>query len=348
MRLICPNCAAQYEVDAQMIPETGRDVQCSNCGRMWFQAPDGADPDSFVPPAATGWDAEDLEDEGVADEEPAAIAAGSEPRDAFDTAPDREDALSRWQADSAAPVPDQTPVAALGSRSQADEDLVGIATPQPALPDEDVYEDELGGTPLEAVLPASAAGATVAPRPRRNLNEAVLSVLREEAEREARARRAAATATFERQSELPLDEAPAPRRRFEAAPDPVEVSAPEPLAAPTAEREPEIADEPAAIPRAVARRDLLPDIEEINSTLRATSERGDEHASIDAPETLRRQRSGFRLGFGLMLALAVLVLGFYRLGPALAESVPALAGPVQAGVAAIDAARVWLNRLLAP
>ena len=37
MRMICPNCGAQYEVDANVIPETGRDVQCSNCGHTWFQ-----------------------------------------------------------------------------------------------------------------------------------------------------------------------------------------------------------------------------------------------------------------------------------------------------------------------
>ena len=41
MRLICPNCDAEYEVDASVIPEAGRDVQCSNCGHTWFQmAPD--------------------------------------------------------------------------------------------------------------------------------------------------------------------------------------------------------------------------------------------------------------------------------------------------------------------
>jgi len=37
MRLICPNCDAEYEVDASAIPDTGRDVQCSNCGHAWFQ-----------------------------------------------------------------------------------------------------------------------------------------------------------------------------------------------------------------------------------------------------------------------------------------------------------------------
>ncbi len=38
MRLQCPNCDAEYEVDASAIPYEGRDVQCSNCGHGWFQA----------------------------------------------------------------------------------------------------------------------------------------------------------------------------------------------------------------------------------------------------------------------------------------------------------------------
>jgi predicted Zn finger-like uncharacterized protein len=46
MRIICPNCEAQYEVEDRLIPEGGRDVQCSNCGHTWFQYPHGiADPD---------------------------------------------------------------------------------------------------------------------------------------------------------------------------------------------------------------------------------------------------------------------------------------------------------------
>ena len=37
MRLICPNCDAQYEVPEDVMPLSGRDVQCSNCGQTWFQ-----------------------------------------------------------------------------------------------------------------------------------------------------------------------------------------------------------------------------------------------------------------------------------------------------------------------
>lgn len=39
MRIICPNCAAEYEVDDLAIPVEGRDVQCSNCGHGWYQFP---------------------------------------------------------------------------------------------------------------------------------------------------------------------------------------------------------------------------------------------------------------------------------------------------------------------
>ena len=43
MRLICPNCDAQYEVPDEVMPTDGRDVQCSNCGQTWFQHhPDNA------------------------------------------------------------------------------------------------------------------------------------------------------------------------------------------------------------------------------------------------------------------------------------------------------------------
>lgn len=38
MRLTCPNCGAQYEVPDDVIPDGGRDVQCSNCEQTWFQA----------------------------------------------------------------------------------------------------------------------------------------------------------------------------------------------------------------------------------------------------------------------------------------------------------------------
>jgi|GEM_PF-5647202 len=39
MRLVCPKCDSQYEVDLSLFPEEGREVQCSNCEEVWIQYP---------------------------------------------------------------------------------------------------------------------------------------------------------------------------------------------------------------------------------------------------------------------------------------------------------------------
>jgi len=52
MRLICPNCGAQYEVEDSVIPENGRDVQCSNCGHTWYQRHPGMETKPAPKPAA--------------------------------------------------------------------------------------------------------------------------------------------------------------------------------------------------------------------------------------------------------------------------------------------------------
>lgn len=44
MRLVCPNCGAQYEVPIDVIPHDGRDVQCSSCAHTWFQHHPDNDP----------------------------------------------------------------------------------------------------------------------------------------------------------------------------------------------------------------------------------------------------------------------------------------------------------------
>ena len=44
MRLVCPRCGAQYEIDAEAIPARGRDVECSACEHVWRAYPVGFDP----------------------------------------------------------------------------------------------------------------------------------------------------------------------------------------------------------------------------------------------------------------------------------------------------------------
>jgi len=40
MILICPSCAARYEVDGSKFPAEGRKVRCKKCGHVWHQRPE--------------------------------------------------------------------------------------------------------------------------------------------------------------------------------------------------------------------------------------------------------------------------------------------------------------------
>lgn len=267
MRLICPNCGAQYEVADDVIPQGGRDVQCSNCGHAWFEGPAGGGEEE--PPLASAPDYDEpAEDPVVHNDDSAAPPVHDEP------GPEPE------------PEPEAEPVQERGSQRSLDPDVTDI--------------------------------------------------LREEAEREAAARRAEA---LESQPDLGLTEADPPsRRQIEAqqrmarlkgeTPEP----APDPTAAATS-----------AAAAASSRRDLLPDIDEINSTLRSESERADEaaQAPLDTSET--RKRRGFRRGFFLVVVIAVAAALVYAYAPQISEQVPQLAEPLARYVEQVDAARLWLD-----
>lgn len=244
MRLVCPNCDAEYEVDASVIPENGRDVQCSNCGHAWFQM-----------------------------------------------SPQMEEELAAEEALFEAPPPEFVPP----------------PTPEPPVPQA------------------------------RALDETVLSVLREEAERETAARRAE-TPVIEAQTEMGLSNAP---------------KNPEPKAA-----EPEAESEPDAVaqriakmkgteppPKPQSRKEMLPEIDEINSTLRASSEKRSGDAGAVANSLEDGGRKGFRSGFVLMMLLAVIVVALYVMAPKLAQQIPALAPALKSYVAMIDSARMALDGL---
>lgn len=256
MRLVCPNCDAEYEVDASVIPQTGRDVQCSNCGTAWFQLP-----------------------------------------------PDVEADLRAEEALYEPPPP-----------------AIPVPAPLPESEPEPLPEDHI------AAAPAPATG------PRRSLDETLLAVLREEAERE-QAARASEGEPLQTQPELGL-QAPqvAVARRIAKLKG-------EPEAAPAAVQAP--------APKAQMRRDLLPEIEEINSSLRATSERRSGHAAAVA-ETMERGRggSGFRSGFMLVMVAALLAVAVYIMAPKLAAQMPAAAATLDHYVVAVDAGRVWLDGMM--
>ncbi|WP_126974846.1 zinc-ribbon domain-containing protein [Frigidibacter oleivorans] len=350
MRLTCPNCNAQYEVDERVIPEAGRDVQCSNCGQTWFQlplsrlAPPPPEPDEDLP-FDEGALAADLPEAPLDEDfgETAPPEDGTEPPEDAPAMPAAAEAaeddlppgLAEALAEDDRPAPE----------AKTDDEAPADVWPEEVWPADAQAEHYLQNA--EAPLPDPEAPAPAIPGTlrRRTLDAAVLNVLREEAEREARARHRASA--VEVQPELALD----PARPGHAAPPP---SGADPSPAPErSERgahlrgeDPELEAEIAAANRP-PRRDLLPDIEMINSTLRATSDRGRDAAAQDAPETVRRARSGFRLGFGLSLAAAAVVLGLYISAPALGRSVPALMPALTAYVATLDRGRLWLDGQIA-
>ena len=244
MRLICPNCGAQYEVDEQVIPDSGRDVQCSNCGHTWFQRPAHLD--------------QDLADE-------------------------------------------------------LDEDLPDSHAPEPDLTEEAPAHDE------EPAEPEPHATEDAAREPR-GLDPDVTEVLREEAAREAEARRAE-QAGLETQPDLGLEEASeqsadrtAAARARMARLRGIDETSPEAISA------------AAAAAASGSRRDLLPDIEEINSTLRASQDRED--GEDTAPDVMverpapKSGRRGFRAGFGLMMVLLAAAVLFYAFAPQIIARVP--------------------------
>ncbi|WP_432254991.1 zinc-ribbon domain-containing protein [Limimaricola sp. AA108-03] len=100
----------------------------------------------------------------------------------------------------------------------------------------------------------------------------------------------------------------------------------------------------AASTGAVTRRDLLPDIEEINSSLRSTSMRGGPARPVEA-EDVQRGR-GFRLGFGVALLLAAALALVYSHAERIGMALPPLAPALDAYAGAVDAMRIGLDNWL--
>ncbi len=101
----------------------------------------------------------------------------------------------------------------------------------------------------------------------------------------------------------------------------------------------------AAAVAAATRKEMLPDIEEINSTLRSSEERGDDIAP--EPEVVEQtKKRGFRTGFFGVLLIVLILVVLYMFAPRLASMVPALEGPLNSYVDLIYSGRSWLDGLL--
>ncbi len=200
------------------------------------------------------------------------------------------------------------------------------------------------GTPAEDLPEQSPAAAQIKPE-RRDLDPEVKDILQEEAEHEQRLR-AAASADLETQPDLGLDDTTddVERRAREArarmdrlrGPQEDDTSIEEAVANATATA--------TATATRSSRRDRLPDIDEINSSLRQSDAptSGARDEGVDPLEVAPR-KSGFARGFAIpLLIVAVLVL-LYVNAAALSEAVPALGGALTSYVLFVDQLRVWLD-----
>lgn len=365
MRLICPNCDAQYEVDDGVIPLNGRDVQCSNCGHTWFQihqvteasraaeaeaaeADPVATPEMGVVQAASGEPAADpVREHGLVPE--AELQATPEPAPVAipQTAPEPV---------AAAQIADPLPVAAGSEIAAPASAPVASDHVERALPDLSEVFEAAEEDPLEA---ASVAKGTAAALKKRTLDDAVLGVLRAEADRETRARQAEQVA-LETQPDLGLTDPPrvsptppktaTPPRKYEylSADDDAEAGLTDAIAGAVAASQ--VDPDPGATqlsPPRASRRDLLPDIEEINSTLRATSDKGRDTVEESFDLSLQKPRKrGFRFGFSTVLLIAGVLALIYAFAPGIAAKVPALQGTLDTYVALVNSGRFWLDELM--
>lgn len=323
MRLTCPNCNAQYEVDASVIPDAGRDVQCSSCGHSWFQTPEAT---QAAPPSAQAPLPEGDDRQGDPETSSPEIPAESE------NEPTPE--ISATQPVIETPPADSETTAA--ADDDGDDDIERALSVMVSASREEEDHD-----PAEALADDTASPAPSSATPRRPQDDSLLSILREEAEREASARRAEGSA-LETQPDLGLDDAAAGAAGAAGAALTAKAAKAEPETLLVDEFEDEEIDD--EIPEQAVRRRALPDIEEINSSLSATSDRGSEPAALDAPQTLARRRSGFRVGFTLILLVAAAGLLVYSMAASIGNAVPALAPTLDAYVQKVDEGRVWLDQ----
>ena len=189
----------------------------------------------------------------------------------------------------------------------------------------------------------------MAPRPgrpptSRKLDPVIAEILREEAEREARARTEGTPDFIEGQTEMAFG-APDPESPPEDLPE-SQASFDRPPESPVPEKsaiEPEPENEDGLAPR----RDLLPDIEEINSSLRAHgSLQGTDFLTTEEKRERARRSQGFALGFAMVAVVFCAVMVTYVFAPEMKRSFPMASGSVDSIVSGVDTVRSQIDSSL--
>lgn len=335
MRITCPNCGAQYEIDPRVIPDIGRDVQCSNCGHTWFQRQQSAVAASVrrvvEDPPVTPAEPESAETDPAPP--PSTRVAQAFPPIAND--PDLDDGSDEPADDDTQTVePDDQALPPIPSRPWAE------PVPDPVAETDGTERDWDTREPAESGLQDDTAPLNEADNSRdgsAQLDDQMLAVLREEADREARARAAEARPGVEVQSDLGLHDEGGVRPQQRTA----DLHAGE-----TDQDDSSSSAVAAAMAAAASRRQNLPDVDSITSSLRTATPASEDDGDLDSDGDAPPARSAFRTGFLLTLLLVIVAMLVYRYAPALADAVPSLRAPLVGYVEAINGLRAWIDSLL--
>ncbi|SEN34310.1 MJ0042 family finger-like domain-containing protein [Palleronia pelagia] len=351
MRLICPNCEAQYEIDPGLIPSEGRDVQCSNCGNTWFAGPDGVarDPADAATPSDDAMPPED----------------GTEQRRRRRELDERTRAILREEAEreaaqrrraAAQPVEEQTE---MGLPEPARRGGAAAPPPAPDPVETEDYDDEADWGEPAATAPVDLPDET-APA------DGDTAWGPDDRDPAGQADAGAPDADDKDDDDAYLEDWDTGPDREETQPhDPVAADIAATLEDDRATRNDSIdeMDDPAPTRRqeapdthdrartaAASRGDLLPDIDQINSTLTATSRQQSDSFDDDFDDENDRQtaRSGsaFRLGFGIVLFLTALAMLLYYLAPQIVQALPRTELFLAAYVQSVNEFRAALDNLL--
>ena len=325
MRLVCPNCAAQYEVAEDTIPATGRDVQCASCGKTWFQPPASAFLQAAAEAVTSGSDAEAEEAADTTDDDgPPPEFRRARPKSSVD--PSVLDILRR-EAEREADVR-----VAEEAEDAAEE---AAAEEEGELPAEDQPEAAAEAESDSRSLAERARDARARLNANRDSERRAAEAEADEPEYEDTGYEEDTVADIEEAEEE--DELTTPEADvFDDVPAPA-AELPEETAAPAV----------APAPRRPARPDRpkrdLPDVDELNSTLRSASDKGRAQEQDLYSDTGQARSGTGRIGFYLAVLLTLILMAVYALAPQITAAVPAAAGAIDGFVSVINMLRQGLD-----
>lgn len=327
MRLVCPNCGAQYEVPEDVIPAAGRDVQCSNCGHTWFVAhPDSADTTAVAAEIAPEWETP---------------SPAPQPASAGDTAAYDGD-LGEWEEPEDSGQHPNAP-SAPSARRPLDPNIAELLRQEA---EREQRQRDAARSPLESQpdLGLQPPEETPEIRRQREATERMARLRGEDPQKPAQS--SADTAEDAQAATGAVPPRPThPRARGASAPTPQRSQ--RPASAPqTSDSDSASTGEMAAT--LASRKALLPDVEQINSTLRANSERRPASADdFETPQSVGAYdappSSGFRQGLTFAVFVALILAAIYIYAPLLGEQVAALQAPLAQYTTLVDQARNWLD-----